>query len=158
MSTLIHRSIWLSRLVLAGATLLLIRIAFEYITDPIGAVTPHAITLGSPAAITIMRVSGGVFLGIAVVLAACALSERRLLAGLGFLATIAVTILAIRLVGLALDGPAPFTLKVLKPEVALVVLSTVAFFLERRRTQEPEVSDSSNLADRGAVHLRSDHG
>jgi hypothetical protein len=143
MSTLTRRSIWFSRIVLAGATLLLTRIALSYITDPVGAVISHEITLGSAEAITIMRVSGGVFLGIAIILLACVVSKRRLLAGLGFLATIATTILAIRLMGLALDGPAPFTLKVLKPEVALVMLSTSAFFLERRRRREPEVGISA---------------
>jgi hypothetical protein len=55
--------------------------------------------------------------------------------GLGFLATIATTILALRLVGLVVDGPGPFTLFVLKPEVALVVLSSLAFVIERRRQE-----------------------
>jgi hypothetical protein len=36
-------------------------------------------------------------------------------------------------VGLAVDGPAPFTLQVLKPEIALVVLSALGLFLEMRR-------------------------
>jgi hypothetical protein len=134
MSIVIRRSIWFSRFVLGAATLLLLRISFGYITDPIGAVAPHGITLGSAEAITIMRVSGGVFLGIAVVLALCQLRERRLRAGLGFLSILATTILTLRLVGAAVDGPAPFTMKVLKPEVALVVLSSFALLLERRRT------------------------
>jgi hypothetical protein len=53
--------------------------------DPIGAVAPHRITLGSNEAITIMRVSGAVFLGIAVFLVVCIASERRLIAGIGAL-------------------------------------------------------------------------
>jgi hypothetical protein len=39
----------------------------------------------------------------------------------------------VRFLGLAIDGPAPFTLFVLKPEVALVICSTIALVLERRR-------------------------
>jgi hypothetical protein len=135
-SSVIRRSIWFSRLVLGAATLLLLRISLGYIADPIGAVAPHQITLGSAEAITIMRVSGGVFLGIALALAGCLLSERRLLAGLAFLAVIATTILTMRIVGAAVDGPAPFTRKVLKPEVALVVFSSIALLLERRRTRQ----------------------
>jgi hypothetical protein len=133
MNTVVRHSIWLGRIVLGAATLLLAAIARKYITDPIGAVGPEGITLGSPAAITIMRVSGGVFLGIAICLAACLTSERRLLAGLGLLATIATTILALRLYGLAVDGLAPFTIMVLKPEIALVLVSAIAFVLEQRR-------------------------
>lgn len=126
-------SIWFARIVLGAATLLLSRIAFGYMTDPVGTVAPHGIVLGSAEAVTIMRVSGSVFLGMAIVLAFCVASERRLVAGLGFLATIATTILAARLLGLSIDGPAPFTLKVLKPEIILVLLSSLALVTERRR-------------------------
>jgi len=156
MNTPLLSSIWLARVVLAGAILLLARIAVAYIADPVGAVAPHEITLGSAEAITMMRVSGGTFLGIALVLLGCLVSERRLLAGLAFLATIAVTILVIRLVGLALDGPAPFTMKVLKPEVALVVLSTTALFIERRRRQNPE--GAGRRLEGGVANMRSDRG
>jgi hypothetical protein len=132
------RSVWFGRVVLAGAALLLTRISIGYIANPVGAVASHGIALGSAEAVTIMRVSGGVFLGIALVLVACLASVRRLAAGLAFLATIAGTILAIRLLGLALDGPAPFTMKVLKPEIALVVLSAAALVIERRRLTKAE--------------------
>lgn len=133
MSTSQRPSVWFGRFVLGGAALLLTRISFGYIADPIGTVAPHEITLGSAEAVTIMRVSGGVFLGFAMVLVGCLWSERRLLVGLGCLTTIAGAILTMRLLGLAVDGPAPFTLRVLKPEVALVLLSAAALFVERRR-------------------------
>jgi hypothetical protein len=132
------RSIWFGRIVLGAAALLLTRIAFAYITDPVRAVAPHAITLGSAEAVTIMRVSGGVFLGIAVALVGGIVSTRHLLAGLGVLAAVATTLLAARLLGLAIDGPAPFTLKVLKPEIGLVLASMVALVLERRRLTKAE--------------------
>jgi hypothetical protein len=127
------RSLWFGRVVLGAATLLLGAIALEYIVDPVGAGAPHRIALGSPEAITIMRVSGGVFLGIALALLGCLVSERRLLAGLALLVTVATAITAVRLLGLALDGAAPFTMRVLKPEIALVGCSALAFVLERRR-------------------------
>lgn len=122
-----------ARLVLVPATVLLTRIAATYVLDPAAAVAPHGIALGTAEAMTMMRVSGSLFLGMAIVLSFCVVSERRLATGLGFLAVMATTILAARLFGLALDGPAPFTLKVLKPEIALVVLSTAALVAERRR-------------------------
>jgi hypothetical protein len=127
--------IWFSRIVLGAAALLLLRISVVYITDPVGAVATHAIALGSAEAITNTRVSGAVFLGIALALAGCLASNRRLLAGIGFLCVIATTILIIRVMGAVIDGPAPFTMKVLVPETVLVVLSGTAFFLERRRTR-----------------------
>lgn len=128
-------TVWFGRLVLGGAALLLGTIALRDIADPVGAAAPHGIALGSAEAVTIMRVTGGVFLGVALVLVGCALAERRVLAGLGVLVTVAATITAVRLLGLGLDGPAPFTLLVLKPEIALVVCSAAAFVLERRRTR-----------------------
>jgi hypothetical protein len=91
--------------------------------------------LASPDAITVMRVEGGMFVAIATVLAYCIASDRRVLAGLGLLTTLITAITATRLLGLALDGPGPFTLMVLKPEVVLVVLSAVGFFLEWQRSQ-----------------------
>ena len=133
MSAWLQRSVWLGRIVLACAVLLLIRISLAPVVDPAGAAAPNQITLGSPAALTIMRVSGSVFLAVALALSACLFSERRLLDGLALLAIFATTITAVRLIGLVVDGPAPFTLKVLKPEIALVLLSSAAFFLERRR-------------------------
>jgi hypothetical protein len=54
------------------------------------AATTHT-TLRSPDAITVIRVQGGVLIGIVgivVILAYCLFSERRLLAGLGFFTTI----------------------------------------------------------------------
>lgn len=135
MNALIRHSVWFSRLVLALATLLFSLIGVRYVLDPIGAVAPHRITLGSSEAVTIMRVSGGVFLALAVVLLACIFSQRRLLAGTGVLALVSIVVTAVRLFGLAVDGPAPFTLQVLKPEIALVLLSTLGFALETRRLQ-----------------------
>src|SRR5437762_5864494 len=120
-----RQSLWFNRVVLAGATILFSLIGMRYIVDPVSAVAPHAITLGSAEAITMMRVSGGVFVGIAAVLFASALSERRIRGGVGVLALVSIAVTAVRLYGLEVDGAGAFTLKVLKPEIALVVLSTL---------------------------------
>jgi hypothetical protein len=135
MRTRSRRSVWLGRLVLSGAALLLLRIAAQFVGDPVGAAASHGIVLGSVEAVTIMRVSGGVFLGVALVLLVCLASDERLVVGLGVLAAVATSITLVRLLGVVVDGPAPFTLHVLKPEVALVIASTAAFAAERRRSR-----------------------
>ena len=140
-------SVLFNRLVLAGATILFSLIGIRYVLDPINAVAPHQIALGSNEAVTIMRVSGGVFLGIAGVLVACIFSERRLLAGIGVLGLVSIAVLGVRLFGLAVDGPAPFTLQVLKPEIVLVVLSALGFLFETRRLK------GSPRSSPGAMHL-----
>lgn len=145
-----RHSIWFGRLVLGGATILFSFIAIRQIADPIGASTPHQIALGSSDAVTIMRVTGGLFLGLALVLVACIVSERRLLTGLGVLATVNAVVTAVRVMGLIVDGPGPFTLQVLKPEVALVVLSAIAFFVERRRRQRSD-DDQRAFPERSAL-------
>jgi Domain of unknown function (DUF4345) len=133
MTSVLRHSLWFGRIVLAGAAILFSLIAFRQIVDPIGASAPHQIALGSSDAITITRVTGGIFLGLALVLAACIVSERRLLTGLGVLATVISVVTAVRVVGLIVDGPGTFTLQVLKPELVFVALSSIAFFVERRR-------------------------
>jgi hypothetical protein len=149
MSAWIRHSVWFSRLVLAGSVLLMTRVGMSSILDPVGSATRHGMTLGSPDAITVMRVEGGVFVGIAAALVACLIAEARLLAGLALLAIVIVAVTAVRLLGLALDGPGPFTLMVLKPEVALSVLSTLGVALEWRRSRNPESHPSTSGASIG---------
>lgn len=135
MSNLLKRSIWFGRLVLGAGVLLFTQLGLGNIVGPVEVAGRTHTTLGSPDAITVVRVQGGVFIGIAVILAYCLASERRLLAGLGFFATIITGVAGVRFIGLVLDGPGPFTLMVLKAEVVLLVLSACAVLLERRRSQ-----------------------
>jgi hypothetical protein len=103
----------------------------------VGTSAQHAITLGSAAGVTVARVGfGGFPMALAIILLGCVLAERRLLAGLSVLAVVAVVITAARLLGLALDGAASFTVHVLKPEFALIAASMTALLLERRRQRE----------------------
>jgi hypothetical protein len=125
--------VWLNRLVMGFAIFLFTLIAVRYIADPVRSEAPHKIVLGSPEAMTNTRVSGGVFLAMALVLAGSVISRERHRAGLLLLATFSAVLTAVRLFGLIIDGPAPFTLRVLKPEIAVTVLAAVAYALERRR-------------------------
>jgi hypothetical protein len=134
MNTWLARSKWLGRALLLFASVLFLAIAAKNIADPAAAEGPQGIAFNTPAALTIGRVGFGAFpLGIAVVLIACLVSDSRLLIGLRILNTVAILVTAVRLLGLALDGPADFTFKVLRPEIVLSVLSTVAVYLEGRR-------------------------
>jgi Domain of unknown function (DUF4345) len=155
MNTWLRHTIWFSRIVLLAATLLFTTIALRNLFDPVGAAAPHEITLGTAAGVTVARVGfGGFPLGFAIILLMCLTAERRLLAGLGFLVVLMIVVTATRVLGLVLDGPASFTLRVLKPEVALIVASTAAFFLERRRRQLAK-DDEPSSAHPGALQERS---
>jgi hypothetical protein len=148
MNTLVRHSVSINRVILTTAALLFSAIAIKYMVDPVGAVAPHHIALGSREAVTVMRVSGSVFLAIAIALVA-SLSKRRLLAGSSLLAIVATVVTVVRLFGLAMDGAAPFTLMVLKPEIALVVASYLGVFVEWRRLQGPR----ADAAPAGAIFV-----
>ena len=134
--------VWVGRVVLGLARLLLLRVGLGLTIDPVRAVTEQGIALPSPSAISSMRAVGGGFVGIGLLLLAHLAARRWLRSGLILLLTFAGALTAGRLVGLALDGPAPFTLKVLKPEVALVALSGLALlttFRRQRSTTDPSI-------------------
>ena len=137
MTTWLRRTIWFSRALLLVASILFLAIAARNIVDPAAAEGPVGIAFNSAGGVTVGRVGFGAFpLAFALILIACLVSERRLLAGLWFLSTLVVVLTAVRILGLVVDGPAAFNLKVLRPEIALAVLSTVAVRLEgRRRTR-----------------------
>lgn len=131
MTRLPRYAVWFDRLVLAAGTFLFVAIAARYLLHPVAAGAPFGIVWGSPAAVTIARVGfGGFPLALALILVACQVSGRLLL-GLGILATVAVVLTAVRLAGLIVDGPAPFTLHVLRPEIALSALSIVGALLAK---------------------------
>jgi hypothetical protein len=135
MSGLLKRSIWFNRLVLGAGALLLIQLGLRNLVGPVSAASRTHTTLGSPDAITAVRVQGSVFMGIAIILVYCLTSERRLLAGLAFFATIIAGVAGVRLMGLVLDGAGSFTIMTLKAEVAMAVVSACAVLLERRRSR-----------------------
>ncbi len=147
MNTWLRRTIWFSRALLLVGAVLFLAIAAKNIVDPAAAEGPVGIVFNAPAGVTVGRVGfGGFPLGIAIILGACLISEHRLLVGLRVLNTVAVVVTAVRLVGLALDGPAAFTLKVLRPEIALTLLSTAAIYLEGRRRRARPAEEPGEFA------------
>lgn len=129
-------SFWLSRFVLFAATVIFTGISVKYIGDPVATAAAFKITLGSPAAVTNMRVGFGAFpLGFAIITLSCLLSARRHATGLFFVLVIVGAATAARVLGIIVDGPAAESFKVLRPEVAMLVLSGTGLFLETRHRQ-----------------------
>jgi uncharacterized protein DUF4345 len=127
--------IWFSRVVLGLAGLLLVRIGGGLLLDPVQAVTEQGIALPFPSAITSMRALGGGFAGVGLLLVVSLPVARWIRSGLVLLLTFAGALTAGRLVGLVVDGPAAFTLKVIKLEIVLVALSILALLTTFRRPQ-----------------------
>jgi len=143
--------VWVGRVVLGLAGLLLLRVGLGLMFDPVRAVMEQGIALPSPSAVTSMRAVGGGFVGVGLLLLATLPSQRWIRSGLILLLTFAGALTAGRLVGLVLDGPAPFTLKVLKPEVALVVLSGLALLTTFRRHKSATASSIGEREGPGAA-------
>lgn len=132
--------IWFNRCVLAGATFVMTMIALRNLRDPIGATVPLDIALNSASAVTIVRVGfGGFPLGFAVALCACLLATRRLLTGMFLVLAIVGGATVARVQGLVLDGATAYNLRLLRPEVAMLTLSTLGIVLElwRRHGDRP---------------------
>jgi hypothetical protein len=131
MKKLWHFGPWLTRLVLLAVAVIFTVIGYKYLTDPVGATAPFKIHLGSAAAVTNMRVGFGAFpIAFALIALVCLLSEGRLLVGLYFVVATIGIVTAVRIFGLQVDGAAVETLKVLRPELVLLALSTISLFLE----------------------------
>ncbi len=143
MSHLLKRAIWFNRLALGAGVLLFTQLGLGSMVGPASVANRTHTTLGSPDEITAVRVQGSVFIGIAVILAYCLASERRLRAGLGIFATIITGVAGVRCIGLLLDGPGSFTLMTLKAEVAMAVVSALAVLLEHRRSRSRRARPSA---------------
>jgi uncharacterized protein DUF4345 len=130
---------WLPRLLLLLATGLFLMIGFRYLGAPVEKAAADEIVLGSVMAISRVRVGfGGFPLALALVLLGCLLSPKRVLIGLTVLATTVAVITAVRLVGIAVEGPAEEALRLLRVEVILLAFSVGGIFIERARLRQFE--------------------
>jgi hypothetical protein len=126
--------IWFNRIVLLAATSVMAAIAIRQLRDPVGSTAAMGIVLVSPAAITVARVGfGGFPLGFAIALGGCLISTRRLLTGVSLVATVVGAATFARIQGLVIDGATGYNLGLLRPEFALLLLSTIGIVLEHRR-------------------------
>ncbi|HEV2984104.1 MAG TPA: DUF4345 family protein [Vicinamibacterales bacterium] len=135
--------VWFNRLLLAAATFIMTMIAVRTLRDPVGATRSVGIVLSSPTAITVARVGfGGFPLGLAVALLGSLISTERLLSGLYLLLAVMGAATIARIQGIVLDGPTPYNLGLLRPEILLCVLSVVGIVLGRgRRHGDPSGAD-----------------
>jgi len=128
-----HYAPWLVRLILAVSTVLFIRIGEKYVTDPLQVAAGSGMQLGSPAAVTDIRVVDAMFLAVAALTLFAIFSTRRLLAGLVLVASVVGFVTAARVLGLLVDGATPETVLKLGPEVVLVIASAIGILIELRR-------------------------
>ncbi len=129
---------WLTRLILLPPTFVFTMIVFKYISYPAEMAATVGIALNTPLAATILRIGFGAFpLGCALFTVSCLVSTRRLLTGLGFVATMMSVALAVRIFGIVVDGTLRESLRLVIAEVVLLVLTLVGVAIEvsRRRHQ-----------------------
>ncbi|MFY9839834.1 MAG: cytochrome b/b6 domain-containing protein [Xanthobacteraceae bacterium] len=126
---------WLNRAILALPLLLFVLIGFKYLATPDKVATASGMLLRSQAAVTDLRVEGALFFALAALTLASLLDTRRILAGLGLIATVVGFVTAARILGYVVDGPAAETTFKLVPEVVLLTLSSAGILVElgRRR-------------------------
>jgi hypothetical protein len=134
MNRLTRLAPWISRAVLAGATVIFSMIGLRNITDPVRNSAEIGIRLGSALASTTTRVeSGAIPLSLAIFALICLVSSRWLLAGVGLVSIVITTAIIVRVLGLVTDGPAPESTRLFIPEGLMLALSVTAIILEARR-------------------------
>lgn len=130
---------WIQRIVLGMAAVIFTRIGLRFVTDPVQASAARGVTLGSSLAATTTRVGFGAFpLALAVFSLTCLLSAKRRRAGVGLVATVLATVIAVRLFSLAADGAAAESVRLFAPEAVMLVLSLSGLFLEATRPNHPK--------------------
>ncbi len=139
---------WLGRLVLGVAAFIFLMIGLRFLRDPIAAAAASGITLARGLGTTNLRVGLGAFpIGCAIAIASCLWSRRLLPLGLIFVAVMIGTAIVVRAYGIAVDGTALDSRRVLTAEAIVFGLTTLALAAEvaRRRT-------SGALMERAARH------
>lgn len=128
---------WLVRAMLAPPTLIFGLIASRYLFHPVQAATAVGISFVTPLGMTIARVGFGAFpLACSLFTLSCLLSSRRLLTGLGFVATVMGVVLVVRVFGMLADGTIEQNMHLVIAEVVFLVLMLAGVVIERGRRQQ----------------------
>ncbi len=128
---------WLIRLILTPPTLIFALIASRYLFHPVEAAMAVGISFVTPLGKTIARVGFGAFpLACSLFTFSCLLSSRRLLTGLGFVATVMGAALIVRVFGMLADGTTKENMHLVIAELVFLVLMIVGIFIERGRRQQ----------------------
>src|SRR5258708_10436352 len=105
-------------------------IGLRYIADPVHASAATGVTLTSALAFTTTRIAEGAFpLGFAIFTFACLISTRRLLVGVSLVATVATTVIVVRIFGLIVDGAAPESTQLFIPAAVMLTLAAARIVL-----------------------------
>jgi hypothetical protein len=125
---------WFTRIILLPPTFIFAMIASRYLVDPVHAGAAVGLAFTTPLALTITRVGFGAFpLGCSLFTLSCLISTRRLLTGLGFVATMIGVALVVRIFGMLADGTVRENMRLVGAEVVLLAFLTVGFFIESAR-------------------------
>jgi hypothetical protein len=125
---------WIGRLIVLAVAGLFTMISLKFVLDPQHAAANAGIVIGSGVGTTNTRAGfGGFPLGFAAILVFCLFSQRRLLAALLAIATVAAIILAVRLFGAAMDATFAQSAHLLIPEAGILIVSLLAAAMEARR-------------------------
>lgn len=128
---------WLIRIFLTPPTLIFALIASRYLFHPVQAAADAGISFVTPLGMTIARVGFGAFpLACSLFTFSCLISSRRLLTGLGFVATVMSAALVVRVFGMLADGTTKENMHLVIAELVFLVLMLVGIFIERGRRQQ----------------------
>lgn len=137
---------WISRLVLVGAGVVFAMIGLRYILDPAKAAAATGVSLSSALATTATRVGFGAFpLGLALFLFGCLASKRTLLMGVSLVATVVAVTIAVRAIGVVVDGAEQQSLRLFIPEGVMLVLASVGILLEMRGRGERNIGKARSV-------------
>jgi hypothetical protein len=128
---------WLGRLILLFVTVLFAALAWPALVDPVKEATAHGVSIGSAEALSRVRIGfGAIPLATAIVAFMCLVWPRRVLTGLYFVLIWVGVITLVRVIGVAVSGPNDFDLRVLRPEIVILVLTVVSIFIERGKRRQ----------------------
>ena len=126
--------VWVSRLPLVLATLIFTAISLRFLIAPVQSAAAQGISFNTAVGVTVARIGFGAFpLAFAIITLSCLISRQRLLTGIYIVLTVIGVALVVRVFGMLVDNSVKESMKVLTPEVVMLVLSLIALNLERRR-------------------------
>ena len=133
MATMGRFAPWIYRFVLAAVMVIFAMIGFRYIVNPVGSAAAQGMQLPSALGTTTMRVAAGAFpLAISICCLLCLLSPKRMRMGVALIAIVVSAVIAVRVLGLIRDGPAPASTRLFAPEGVIVALCAVGYWLDRQ--------------------------
>lgn len=133
---------WLGRLILLVVAVLFSVLAWPVLVDPVREATAHGVSIASAEALSRVRIAfGAIPLASAMIAFLCLLWPGRVLTGLYFVLIWVGVITVVRIIGVTINGPSDFDLRVLRPEIIILALTVLSIFIERAK-QRRELKDS----------------